>query len=251
MEEFLNDKEKITGEDLGRLEREVIVALKAKRHNVTPGQSLERMADDKAAGGGMGGQQQQQQQQHQHQQQQQQQQQQPASGSSLVPPPPGSEWSVIAAYQELLSEEKARQDELTARMKKINFRQSLDEHIQKAKVLRAQTEDRTDKEYSEHVNKDVIVFHEQEKLKRAAVHEKHHAELMQRKQQIIDKAEKAREAKLVRGMVCLRMYVYVCDFSSAHFPPLTPACVLFVSPPPSTGPAAGRVPRLGPGGGQD
>lgn len=192
MEEFLADKEKITGEDLGRLEREVIVALKAKRVNVTPNQSLERMAEgDKAAGGGMV--------QQQKQQQQQQQQQRPASGSSLVPPPPGSEWSVIAAYQELLSEEKAKQDELTARMKKINFRQSLDEHIQKAKVLRAQTEDRSDKEYSEHVNKDVIVFHEQEKLKRAAVHEKHHAELMQRKQQIIDKAEKAREAKLVSG----------------------------------------------------
>jgi len=153
VEEFLSDKEQITGEDLGRLEREVIVALKAKRVNMTPA-SLQDLVEGKKLNQQDGGSQRDQQQQ---QHQQQQQQQEPQVQSNLVAPPPGSEWSVIAAYQELLAEEKVKQEQQIARMKKINFRQSLDEHNQQAKILRAKTEDRTDKEYSEHVNKDVLV----------------------------------------------------------------------------------------------
>lgn len=182
VEEFLVEKDQITGEDLGRLEKEVMTALKAKRRHYTPSSAIQYSNDDSASSKAA--------------------EEAPvtkpgsSSSSSLVPPPPGSEWSVIAAYQELMQEEKAKEEQLAARLKKLKFKQSLDDHIAKAKVLRAQTEDKSDMEYSAHVNRDVKVFYEQEKIKKDAIHKKHHDELMQRKQQILDKMEAAKQAKL-------------------------------------------------------
>ena len=115
---------------------------------------------------------------------------------NTTPPPPGSEWSVIAAYQELLAEQKAKDEATVAKMKKINFKASLDDHIAKARELRAKTEDRSDKEYSIRVNEDVKKYYEEEKIKKDAIHRKHHDELMQRKQQILDKMEMAKQSKL-------------------------------------------------------
>ena len=197
VEEFLAEKDQITGEDLGKLEKEVIVALSAKRRLITPAPSAQQQQQQQQL-------QSQQQQQQQLLQQQQQQSQEPGSSkpgsssfqSKLEPPPPGSEWSVIAAYQELLAEEKVKEEAHVARMKKVNFRASLDDHIAKARELRAKTEDRSDKEYSVRVNEDVKRFFEEEKKKKDFIHKKHHDELMQRKQQIIDKMEAAKAAKM-------------------------------------------------------
>ena len=206
MEEFIAEKEQITGEDLGKLEKEVIVALKAKRRTITPAVQAGESA-------------------------QQQQQQQPSSqglsrapfssssssssnpppqpsaphqqqgggdSASSVPPPPGAEWSVIAAYQELQAEEKAKEEQRVARMKKMKFKESLDDHISRAKELRKQTEDHTDQQYSQYVNADVKRYHEEERRKKEAIHKKHHDELTQRKQQILDKMEAAKQVKLAQ-----------------------------------------------------
>jgi len=201
VEEFLAEKDQITGEDLGKLEKEVIVALKAKRRTITP-----------AVQAGESAQQQQQQQQQQQglarvpssssanpaSQQSAPQQQDGGSSASSAPPPPGAEWSVIAAYQELQAEEKAQEEQRVARMKKMKFKESLDDHISRAKELRKKTEDHSDQEYSQFVNADVKRFHEEERRKKEAIHKKHHDELMQRKQQILDKMEAAKQAKLAQ-----------------------------------------------------
>ena len=86
--------------------------------------------------------------------------------SLLKPPPAGSEWKVIAAYQELVSEEKNRAEKELARKKKTDFKKALDDHISNAQEYKKKHLDSSDKAYNEHIRKDIEKFHSEEALKR-------------------------------------------------------------------------------------
>ena len=104
VEEFLAEKEQITGEDLGKLEKEVIVALKAKKRTITPAVQAGEESYQQAPNNQIS---------RLPPPAQQQQQTDGRSDSAPVQPPlDGAEWSVIAAYQELQAEERAKEEHL-------------------------------------------------------------------------------------------------------------------------------------------
>jgi hypothetical protein len=183
---FLAEKDQITGEDLAALEREVIAALNSHRqsklaaaattalnnNNFSDQQSRDYRSDESASKMANN------------------------DNNLLERPPSGSEWMVLNTYAIQVAEEKLRQEEEVARMKKIMFKKSLDDHIAIAKSNHARSEVEDDKAYAAKITLDVKSFHEEEKRKRDAIHHKHQHELAQRKQQIEDQKMREKEMRL-------------------------------------------------------
>lgn len=167
VDQFVEEKAQIAPEDLARLEKEVVLSLKTRAtaskpsnsspfsanqgdgaqtkksssDNSNPASAIEASSSSSSSA---------------------------AAGGSLVPPPPGSEWKVIAAYQELLGEAKTEEEKRIARQKKIDFKAALDKHIADSKDFQA---------------KNVL---SEEKSKRERLHAKGQEQLRIQKQQIID-----------------------------------------------------------------
>jgi hypothetical protein len=103
--------------------------------------------------------------------------------------PPGSEWVLLQAYQALLNEEKEMKEKEEARLRKLKFRQSLDEHIKLANQLRRGEND-DDMEYYQRISKDVERFRQEEGMAHKAVKMKHNEELKWRIQQIKERIDR-------------------------------------------------------------
>lgn len=185
VDQFVEEKAQIAPEDLARLEKEVVLSLKARvsankpsnsspfsanqgdgaqtkkssSDNSNPASAIEASSSSSSSA---------------------------AAGGSLVPPPPGSEWKVIAAYQELLGEAKTEEEKRIARQKKIDFKAALDKHIADSKDFQAKNVLSADDAYQRRMLADVDKFHEEEKSKRERLHAKGQEQLRIQKQQIID-----------------------------------------------------------------
>lgn len=98
-------------------------------------------------------------------------------------PPSGKEWQVLQVYQSILDEEKIKQEREKAKQSKLNFRKSLDDHMQQSQRL-SSLEREEERQYAEHVKKDILQYEEEERKKKEALKKKHEAELQIRKAQI-------------------------------------------------------------------
>lgn len=194
VDQFVAEKVQIAPDDLAKLEKEVVLAVKSK--NDYPSKAAEVHSEAKK-------------QQFEAQQGAEQQaasksnneQSLSYSASDLTPPPPGSEWKVIQAYQILMAEEKAKEEQAVARNKKIQFKKDLDSHIANAKLLKEKTADKSDAKYFELIKQDIANYHEEERTKSELIQKKHHNELLIQKQQIVEKkARHEAEMKELRKM---------------------------------------------------
>jgi len=179
VDQFVEEKAQIAPADLAKLEKEVVLALKtkqAKRRGESPPPGSQQgglsVSGHSSAGTIAAA---------------------PASASSagsdvdlMKPPAPGSEWKVIAAYQELQSEAKNKAEKELARKKKTDFKQALDDHISNAAEYKKKNLDSSDKAYNEHIMKDIEKYHEEERTKREQLHKRAQKQLSIQKQQIQD-----------------------------------------------------------------
>ena len=183
VDQFLIEKGQIGPDDLAQLEKEVVMALDAKKV-VISGQGASKLAQAGASMMGDGD---------------------PSDGpnssafgaaantestSSLVPPPPGSEWSVIQAYQILQGEEKDKEEKAIARKKKMDFRAALDKHMEEARIYKEQHSDVADQKYFAHVKQDIQNYHDEEKAKLDKIHDKAKMQLRAQNDQIAEKARR-------------------------------------------------------------
>lgn len=191
VEQFLVEKDQIAPDDLARLEKEVVIALDAKKVKVTNSSSSKLAKAGAAAIGeipnggnygesnGGGG---------------------PlskSSSASLVPPPPGSEWSVIQAYQLLQGEEATKKEKETAHRKKKEFRAALDAHMAEAAKYKAEHSDVADQQYYAHIKQDIVNYHDEERAKFEKIHAKAKEQLAIQNEQIAEK-RRMRAAELER-----------------------------------------------------
>ena len=195
VDQFVEEKAQIAPEDLAKLEKEVVLALKtkqAKRRGESPppatqaggqtmsGHSSTTSTSAAASGTSSKG---------------------PGSASGvdlLKPPPPGSEWKVLAAYQELQSEAKNQAEKEIARKKKTDCKAALDLQISNAAEFKKKHMDSSDKAYNEHIMKDIEKYHAEEQAKRDALHHRAQKQLAIQKQQIED--AKKRHEREMRAM---------------------------------------------------
>ena len=94
--------------------------------------------------------------------------------TNMIAPPAGSEWTVIQAYQTIVEEQKAKDEELRARQKKLKFKASLDEQIKQANVIK-ESRGSDDKQYYDYINKDVKKWKEDEVLTHSLTHSHYHS----------------------------------------------------------------------------
>ena len=186
VDQFIMEKEQIAPDDLARLEKEVVLALDAKKVAIS-GSSTSKLAKAGAAamGSDMGG---------------------PSTNdgpgsnahsmaqseasSKSTPPPPGSEWAVIQAYQILQGEEKTRQEKEIEKNKKREFRAALDAHMAEAAAFKANHSDVADQQYFQHVKNDIQAYHDEEKAKFDKIHEKAKIQLRIQNEQIAEKQKR-------------------------------------------------------------
>jgi hypothetical protein len=117
-----------------------------------------------------------------------------ATERELSRPPTGKEWEVIDAYTILRGEEKERQEREAARQKKMNFKKSLDDHLEVAHTLEKKT-NLGDNDYVQRITVDIQKYHEEEKNKFDRIKKKNHDESDLRKQQIAEKERRAAQEK--------------------------------------------------------
>ena len=194
VDQFVEEKAQIAPEDLARLEKEVVLTLKQ--------QALNRKAPSPVNRGN-----------------QEQAMLNPQESSSvsfsknesnskdnvdaidLTPPPAGSEWKVIAAWQELQNEAKADKEKYLARQKKIDFKNALDNHIADSKKFASDVVAKSDAAYQERMLQDVAKFHAEEKKKRELLHERGQIQLQGQRKQIADaKLRHEKEMEELRKM---------------------------------------------------
>lgn len=195
VEQFLVEKDQIGPDDLARLEKEVVIALDAKKVKVTNSSSSKLAKAGAAAigenieggnngsnmvGGGNNGT-----------------QSNASSTSNLAPPPPGSEWSVIQAYQLLQGEEEAKKEKEIEMKKKRDFRAALDSHIAETAKFKAEHTDAADQQYFAHIKQDIANYHEEERVKFEKIHAKAKEQLRIQNEQIAEKS-RIRAAELER-----------------------------------------------------
>lgn len=186
VDQFLVEKDQIGPDDLARLEKEVVVALDAKKVKVSNSSSSKlAKAGAAAMGDGIG-----------------MRNGQPGtlsggnaaaqsntnSSSNLDPPPPGSEWSVIQAYQLLQGEEMTKKEKELELKKKRDFRAALDQHMAEAAQYKAQHSDVADQKYFAHIKQDIVNYHEEERVKFEKIHAKAKEQLRFQNEQIAEKA---------------------------------------------------------------
>ena len=185
VDQFVVEKAQIAPDDLARLEKEVVVALKSQKIYAGNGRSnstqsaSEQISDNQELSKANSS----------------EQALSNSASSNIDPPPPGSEWKVIQAYQILQGEENAREEVALAKRKKVLFKKALDDHIKNAKILKAKTEDKSDSIYFDNIKKDIQKYHDEEKSKAEKSHHKHQAQLQIQKQQIVDQ-KKRHEAEM-------------------------------------------------------
>ena len=183
VDQFLVEKDQIQPNDLAKLEKEVVVALKAKlpasaigvygdNANETVSKRVTTSKNEKLN--------------------LKQSENENLSGNAKDEQcndidTNGSEWQVIQAYQIVQAEEKAREEIEQEKAKKVAFRRALDKHVEDAKKLKQLTEDKADAEYYKFVMKDIENYHDEEKLKEEKLHEKHQQQLRIQIEQIKDK----------------------------------------------------------------
>jgi|TARA_A100001015_G_scaffold321490_1_gene452519 hypothetical protein len=183
VDQFLIEKGQIGPDDLAQLEKEVVMALEAKKVAIS-GSSSNKLAAAGATVMGNGN-------------------SDPnnadmsgavddagrnAPYKSSAPPASGSEWSVIQAYQILQGEEKEKEEKQIAMRKKADFRAALDKHMEEARIYKQQHTDAADQEYFAHVKQDIQNFHSEEKSKLEKIHEKAKVQLRIQNEQIAEKA---------------------------------------------------------------
>ena len=170
VDQFVEEKAQIAPEDLARLEKEVVVALKnntkatkAKSQqsndvNIIPPAKIVEIINTESK----------------------------SEEEDLRPPAPGSEWKVIAAWQELQAESKTEEEKRIARQKKVDFKRALDEHIEQSKIYKQNNVAKLDDIYQRNMLKDVAKFHEEEREKKMKIHAVGQEQLQVQKQQILD-----------------------------------------------------------------
>jgi hypothetical protein len=117
------------------------------------------------------------------------------AAGELSRPPSGKEWEVINSYQLLRGEEKERAEREAAYLKKLNFRKSLDDHLQVAHTIQSGT-NVNDKDYAGRIAVDIEKYHNEEKSKFDRIKKKNHDESELRMQQIMEKQRRANQEKL-------------------------------------------------------
>ena len=108
----------------------------------------------------------------------------------------GVEWQVIATYDKVVGdeiEEKQKQKELQSR---LLFKKSLDDHLLLAKQLHQATDGKDDMLYSQHVNKDVQKFYQEEEIKHKKLKEKELQIMRLRQEQIAEQKRLKEQEKL-------------------------------------------------------
>ena len=197
VDQFLVEKDQIAPDDLARLEKEVVVALDARKVKVSNSSSsklakagaaavgegnihLENNSDDGNLVLAKNGT-----------------ESNTRSTSSLAPPPPGSEWSVIQAYQLLQGEDAARKEREIEIQKKRDFRAALDKHVADAAKFKAEHSDVADAKYYAHIKQDIANYHEEERIKFEKIHAKAKEQLRIQNEQIAEK-RRAKAAELDR-----------------------------------------------------
>jgi hypothetical protein len=201
VDQFVEEKAQIAPEDLAKLEKEVVLAVKTKQmkrrgespppstgpaqSSTSSGQVASIQAASKTTAS--------------------------ADPDLLKAPEPGSEWKVIAAYQELQSEAKNRAEKELERKKKTDFRKALDDHISNASEYKKKHSDSAEAAYNEHIKRDIAKFHEEERVKREKLHDKAQKQLAIQKQQIEDaKKRHVKEmeimSKFEQGMLAEAQY---------------------------------------------
>lgn len=113
---------------------------------------------------------------------------------SLPQIPVGSEWKLIQAYQIVAAEDDIRKEREANLRKKLQFRQSLDQHIRLLEQQRS-VSNSDDVEYSQHVNKDVEHFIQEEKQKFSKIKAGHLEEKAIREMQINELNERKKKDK--------------------------------------------------------
>jgi len=176
-DQFVEEKAQIIPEDLARLEKEVVLALRNRRARAPEGSGAApepaphvSVAATSATSA--------------------------AAEVSLAPPPPGSEWIVIAAWQELQNEAKATEEKRLARQKKIDFKNALDAHVADSRRFASDVIARKDAEYQANMLKDVAKYHEEEHQKKLRLHQRGQEQLQIQKRQIVDAKQRAETLKI-------------------------------------------------------
>lgn len=103
--------------------------------------------------------------------------------STKFNPPPGSEWLAIMTYQNIVGEQKSKEEQAKLRNNKKQFKEMLQSHQDVAKGL--QDDETADvQKYMEHIMNDIEKFKEEEKLKQEEINRKHQEQLMFQIEQI-------------------------------------------------------------------
>eukprot|EP00600_Ochromonadales_sp_CCMP1393_P000761 CAMPEP_0174982560 /NCGR_PEP_ID=MMETSP0004_2-20121128/16582_1 /TAXON_ID=420556 /ORGANISM="Ochromonas sp., Strain CCMP1393" /LENGTH=544 /DNA_ID=CAMNT_0016234567 /DNA_START=27 /DNA_END=1661 /DNA_ORIENTATION=- len=191
VEEFLTSRAEIGKDDISGLEREIASTLQMKnnsRPNSTappnpevsegaegsssakaqiPAASMAASAPGSGSAGGVD-----------------------AAPSSLSRPPSGAEWQLLNSYEIVLAEEKAQKEKEAARAKKLNFRKSLDDHLNIA-ARHKNSENNEDSDYVQRIVEDISKYNNEEKTKFERIHQKNLEEARLRQVQIQEKQKRA------------------------------------------------------------
>lgn len=104
----------------------------------------------------------------------------------------GSEWQVIAAYDKLMAEDEAKRAKEKQIRAKLEFRRTLDEHVQLAQELK-KGDSRDEIDYTLHVNQDVQKFRVEEERKQAEIQQRNLDLLRIRKEQCEEQQRRKHE----------------------------------------------------------
>lgn len=112
-------------------------------------------------------------------------------------PGTGNEWQAIQAYQIIQGEEQERKEREKQWLKKKTFKKSLDEHINVAQTLKTVTPSGVldDKQYAQHIYKDIDAYKQQEAEKYAAMRKRCTDEAALRREQIADQQRRIDEER--------------------------------------------------------
>eukprot|EP01038_Epipyxis_sp_PR26KG_P007846 gene7846-10653_t len=172
VDEFLGTHGEINAEDLTILEKEI-------RTSLQPSQSGEQYAPKKSEENFFS----------------KDQSTIPQTSSSLPErPPTGSEWVVIQAYQMVMNDEKEKQEQERARMKKMNFKKALDDQISQSRKYQTNDKD-IDNNYFEFIKSDMSRYYEEEQKKKATIKKKYQDEIEIRQKQIYDQKKRLEDEK--------------------------------------------------------
>jgi len=99
--------------------------------------------------------------------------------------PSGKEWVMLQGYQQVMGDEKAKEDIYRARKKKLDFKAALDDHVRKAREMK--TNDSEEVNYYQHIMTDIEKWKSEEKAKADKIHHKGQVQLEIQKKQILEK----------------------------------------------------------------